>query len=388
MSYPDNPVLSYSYTGFQQAQGNNTFPGTNLDNDLAVIVAAIAQINAFFANFARSDGKLANGSVTKAALDASLLLGVGSPSNWTAGVAYHDGDTVTVVASNKLYVAKVDHTAGSSFAADLSAGKWLLLADFSTFTISDGSVLTSKLADLAVTAAKLAAGAVTSTKIADLAVVTAALADGAVTLAKLANGAVTDVKLADSAVTPSKIAELAVVTSKIADRAVSLPKLNNVGGQRVLGNATATNGVVSELSATNVLDWVTATRGAVLYRGAAGWSAVTPGTAGTFLKSNGPGADPAYATVTAGVTNLATGIGLTGGPITDTGTISLNTTANAPGAYTVYQGGSTAVGSSSTIPGLTGTWRCMSWGPGPLVQSPDTGAYSQTLGPFLWQRIS
>ena len=34
MVYPNKPQIAYSYTGFQQSQGNNSFPGTQLDNDL------------------------------------------------------------------------------------------------------------------------------------------------------------------------------------------------------------------------------------------------------------------------------------------------------------------------------------------------------------------
>lgn len=44
-----------------------------------------------------------------------------------------------------------------------------------------------------------------------------------------------------------------------------------------------------------ILDQITATRGTVLYRGLLGWSALLPGTAGNFLKTNGAGADPEWA---------------------------------------------------------------------------------------------
>lgn len=44
-----------------------------------------------------------------------------------------------------------------------------------------------------------------------------------------------------------------------------------------------------------LLDSISSTRGVVLYRGAAGWAALTPGTSGYFLKTNGAGADPAWA---------------------------------------------------------------------------------------------
>ncbi len=44
-----------------------------------------------------------------------------------------------------------------------------------------------------------------------------------------------------------------------------------------------------------ILDQISATRGAVLYRGLGGWAALLPGTAGQFLKTNGPGLDPEWA---------------------------------------------------------------------------------------------
>jgi hypothetical protein len=44
-----------------------------------------------------------------------------------------------------------------------------------------------------------------------------------------------------------------------------------------------------------ILDQISAVRGTVLYRGAAGWAGLAPGAAGQFLKTNGAGADPAWA---------------------------------------------------------------------------------------------
>lgn len=46
---------------------------------------------------------------------------------------------------------------------------------------------------------------------------------------------------------------------------------------------------------TSVLDMISSTRGAVLYRGATGWAALAPGTAGWRLTTNGAGADPTWA---------------------------------------------------------------------------------------------
>lgn len=44
-----------------------------------------------------------------------------------------------------------------------------------------------------------------------------------------------------------------------------------------------------------ILDQISTTRGAVIYRGLLGWAALAPGAAGNFLKTNGAGADPAWA---------------------------------------------------------------------------------------------
>jgi hypothetical protein len=64
MAYPDNPVIAYSYTGFQQAQGDNRFPGTQLDADLAALVRSIVEINSTVQGVTRDDGALKNGVVT------------------------------------------------------------------------------------------------------------------------------------------------------------------------------------------------------------------------------------------------------------------------------------------------------------------------------------
>lgn len=45
---------------------------------------------------------------------------------------------------------------------------------------------------------------------------------------------------------------------------------------------------------SNLLDDISNVRGSVLYRGAAGWAALGPGTAGNVLQTNGAGADPSW----------------------------------------------------------------------------------------------
>jgi len=75
---------------------------------------------------------------------------------------------------------------------------------------------------------------------------------------------------------------------------VDLSYLEQIGAAKVLGSVAG--GDVSQLSASSVLDMVGSTRGSLLYRGASGWSILSPGTSGQLLKANGAGADPAWVT--------------------------------------------------------------------------------------------
>lgn len=117
------------------------------------------------------------------------------------------------------------------------------------------------------------------------------------------------------------------------------------------GNSTSLGGTVT---ASQILDQVGTTRGSLLYRGAATWGALTPGTSGLPLLSSGTGADPAYGALTLsgsavsgilGSANGGTNNGFTAfsGPATSTKTFTLPNasatilTTNA--AVTVPQGG-------------------------------------------------
>lgn len=64
---------------------------------------------------------------------------------------------------------------------------------------------------------------------------------------------------------------------------------------RVLGRNTAGAGTGEELTASQVLDWIGATQGQVLYRSTVGWTALATGNAGQYLRTAGTGANPAWA---------------------------------------------------------------------------------------------
>lgn len=75
---------------------------------------------------------------------------------------------------------------------------------------------------------------------------------------------------------------------------VTLDKLLDISTSRVLGRKTAGSGDVEQLTASEVLDMLGSTRGMILFRGASGWSVLSPGSAGNLLQSGGAGADPSW----------------------------------------------------------------------------------------------
>ena len=138
--------------------------------------------------------------------------------------------------------------------------------------------------------------------------------------------------------------------------------------QRLLGRNTAGAGAGEEVTISQALDWISSTRGVVLYRGAAGWAALSPGTSGQFFKTNGAGADPSWATIAGGgdmlaannlsdVANAATAFSNIKQAATETatGVVELATTAEAE-AGTDTSRAITAAGLKAAIVGKKTLW--------------------------------
>ena len=94
----------------------------------------------------------------------------------------------------------------------------------------------------------------------------------------------------------------------------------------VMGNITGSSAVAYGISLSAMLDYVFgSTQGNILYRGGASWAALGPGTSGYSLVTGGPGSNPAWTFIGGGggggVVSVGTSTGLTGGPITTSGTI-------------------------------------------------------------------
>jgi hypothetical protein len=94
----------------------------------------------------------------------------------------------------------------------------------------------------------------------------------------------------------------------IANDAVTNAKLANMTASTIKARITASTGDPEDATLTQVLDLVgSAAQGDILYRGASTWTRLAAGTSGNYLKTNGTGANPEWATVSAsggGSTNV------------------------------------------------------------------------------------
>lgn len=119
----------------------------------------------------------------------------------------------------------------------------------------------------------------------------------------------------------------------------TLAQLPTIADKTVLSNISGGAAVPAASSLSSIMDSsFSSTRGSILYRGAAGWAALGPGTAGQALVTGGAGADPAWS---AGAVGTVTSVGLsvpalsifgvTGSPVTTSGTLGLTTTGTSGG---------------------------------------------------------
>lgn len=90
------------------------------------------------------------------------------------------------------------------------------------------------------------------------------------------------------------------ITASIIDASVTLAKMANLVTQRLIGRNTAGTGVPESVTLAQVLDWITTTQGSIIYRNATTWVALTPGTNGQFLRTNGSGANPSWSSAVGG----------------------------------------------------------------------------------------
>src|SRR5262249_8568589 len=93
-----------------------------------------------------------------------------------------------------------------------------------------------------------------------------------------------------------------ITVGMLPNGVITYAKVQNVSAtSRVLGRKTSGAGVIEECTLSDLLDFIgSAAQGDVLFRGASAWALLAAGTSGNFLKTNGPGADPSWASAGGG----------------------------------------------------------------------------------------
>ncbi len=123
MSYPEAYARQYDFQSYQNANPTRPLPGDKVNADLNAVEASIEEIIDFIEGFTRSDGALANGSVSLDTLDDALKAIIGDADALAALVAEIDGIPATVAAATAAAIASATLSAtASAEAAALSAG--------------------------------------------------------------------------------------------------------------------------------------------------------------------------------------------------------------------------------------------------------------------------
>jgi hypothetical protein len=166
MPYPTLYAVTYSYVGFQQSQGNNSFPGTQLDADLAGLQATIDNVDAFMQTVIRSDRQLNNGIVTLDSLSLAVAGQIGDTTAVTELIAASAAATAAATATAADVVST--HADVVSTHADVATAAGSATAAAGSATAAATSA-TSAAAALASATAGLASKLTAANNLSDLA---------------------------------------------------------------------------------------------------------------------------------------------------------------------------------------------------------------------------
>lgn len=132
MSQPPTYSRAYNFSDYQATNPSTPVPGNKLDDEFSRIKAVLDAIRANLALIQRDDTAVANESIGYDQLKAELDgFGFNPPSEWATATNYVVRDTV--FHDSSFYRCLVSHTSGT-FATDLAADKWALIADFTSAT--------------------------------------------------------------------------------------------------------------------------------------------------------------------------------------------------------------------------------------------------------------
>ena len=351
MAQPPDYEPGYDFSDFQAVNPDRPLPADRVDIELAQIGVVVNWINANLELIQRDDGELANATVGRDQLKAGLQVGMNQVTTWAAAVSYSTDDAVMY--GSQLYVCAAAHTS-TDFLTDLAAERWSLVADLGVVTVinfAENIVYDPGASGLSAVKVQSAIDELASEKAEKTTTISAGTGlTGGGDLS--ANRTLT---LADTAVTPGAYtaADITVdAQGRITAASNGEPGAGTTADQIVYDPET------SELDAEDVqaaLDEIvdekadkaiTISAGAGLSGGGSlaanrtishATSAVTPGAytaANITVDARGHITAATNGSTGGSVTSIATGAGLTGGPITTSGTVAHAASAVTPGSYT------------------------------------------------------
>lgn len=156
------------------------------------------------------------------------------------------------------------------------------------------------------------------------------------------------------------------------------------GNTRLYAKDSAGTVYTLTTTASAILDAIGSTRGMILYRGASGWSVLSPGSSGQVLQTSGAGADPAWASVAGtGDVTAASAFGTDNRVVRSDGTskgvqasaVSIDDSGNMSGIFALTTSGTVTVGTTASTAPLVD--------PSGFIQLPEVSAPSTPSSGFL-----
>lgn len=138
---PTPYTRQHNFTDWTQNYPDIPQDGGQMDDEYNAIKTTLDATLNNLALIQRDDGHLANASVGPDQLTSALAVTLGVAEAWATATSYAIGDLVLY--QNAVYQCAIAHTSGT-FAADLAAGKWTTIIDYSSSVLASTS--TSSLA--------------------------------------------------------------------------------------------------------------------------------------------------------------------------------------------------------------------------------------------------
>jgi hypothetical protein len=139
---PQPPAYSRQANFTQWSIDNPSTPhqGVSIDAEFNAVKTTVDATLVNLAKIQRDDGAVANNSIGPDQLSNELVLGFRSVTNWATATAYVARDAVWVN-GRTLYRCLVSHTSAASFATDLAANRWQVIADYAPIVASEATAV-------------------------------------------------------------------------------------------------------------------------------------------------------------------------------------------------------------------------------------------------------